>query len=433
MFHVPAFAGDRRRRLRGRRHRRPGRAAAAQAAPPPRETASRVARAIEDNYFDPARGKTIADGLRAAAAKGEFDSLTDPRDLSRVLSDRLEPLDHHFNVTWSPEGGPAAGPRPAGGGLSFEDQQRRGAYGFRRVEMLPGAIGYIDMRGHADFRFGQPDAPARRAVDAALQLISGADAVIIDLRDNGGGSPAMVGYLVSAFTPKDADIYNVFHSREGTVSERPAETYAWPRLDVPLYILTSGRTGSAAEATAYTLQAARRAVIVGETSGGAANPGGPVQVGDGFSVFVSNGTPVNAVTKANWEGTGVKPDVAVPAAEALNRAQILALEAMLAKRPDGPEATDNRWALEALKAQANPPAGIGGLDQLAGTYGEVVVVRQGSTLTLQRGRRPAWELVALGDSTFFAKGEPSRRVIFDPDGKALEIRYSTGQTMRFRR
>lgn len=410
--------------------------AAHAAPPPPRETAARVAKAIEDTYFDPAKGKTVADGLRAAAARGEFDALTDPRDLARVLSDRLRPLDHHFNVSYDPEARPASTGGPASAAaarLSQAEQERRRNYGFHRVEMLPGAIGYIDMTGHADFAFGKPDDPARRAVDAALQLVSGADAVIIDLRDNGGGSPAMVGYLVSAFTPKDADIYNIFHSREGTESERPAETYPRPRLDVPLYILISGRTGSAAEATAYTLQAAGRAVIVGEASAGAANPGGTAALGDGFSVFVSDGTPVNPVTKANWEGVGVKPDVAVPATEALDRAQILALETVLAKRPSGPEALDNRWALEALKAEANPPAGIGGLDMLAGTYGEVTVTLEGSTLTLVRGRRPAWTLVPLGEGAFFVKGEPFRRVIFDADGKALEIRFSSGQSMRFRR
>lgn len=413
-------------------------ASTAQAAPPPRETVGGVAKAIEDNYFDPAKGKAVADGLRAAAAKGEFDSLTDPRDLSRVLSERLRPLDHHFNVAWQPEDAPRpAGSPPPASRLSYEDELRRGAYGFRRIEMLPGAVGYIDMRGHADFAFGNPDDPARRAIDAALQLVSGADAVIIDLRDNGGGSPAMVGYLVSAFTPKDAKIYNVFHSREGTESERPAETYARPRLDVPLYILTSARTGSAAEATAYTLQAAKRATIVGETSAGAANPGGPAPVGGGFSVFVSRGAPINAVTKANWEGVGVKPDVAVPAADALVKAQILALEAVLAKRPNGPEAVDNRWALEALKAEANPPAGIGGLDQLTGAYGDLVVTRTGSILTMQRGKRPPAVLVPLGDLTFFVKGEPSRRVVFEQDaaGKTvgLELRFSGGQSARFRR
>jgi hypothetical protein len=171
----------------------------------PRVVADRIAALIEERYFDPARAKVLAAELRAAAAKGEFDATTDPRDLAVVLTDRLRPSDAHFGVSWSPPGtAPAAGqPRPS---EPSEAQQRaeqalverRLNYGFRSVGVLPGAIGYIDMSAFADFDGrSQPDAPARRAADAAVQLVSGADAVIIDLRDNGGGSPAMVGYLAS--------------------------------------------------------------------------------------------------------------------------------------------------------------------------------------------------------------------------------------------
>ena len=414
----------------------------------PREVAGRVARAIEAHYFDAARGKAIADDLRAEAATGAFDALTDPRDLATALTRRLLPIDHHFNVGWSAgdagpgPGGPGPqvrrGPGPGGPGAHQADPfERRGAWGFRRVEILPGGIGYVDMRQFANFQPGDDDAPARAAVEAVLTLLTSSDAVIIDLRENGGGSPAMVGYLVSAFTPKDAKIYNVFHSREGTEDESPETYYARPRLDIPVYVLTSARTGSAAEAFAYTMQAAKRATIVGEASGGAANPGGRVPLGDGWSVFVSRGSPVNPVTGSNWEGAGVQPDVAAPAREALDRARQLALEALLAKQPGGPVATDTRWALEALKAERNPPATIGGLDDYAATYnGDLVVRRVGATLTMQRGRRPASVLLPLGDGLFFVQGEPSRRVAFERDasGKvvALQLQGPTGDGARFR-
>ena len=117
---------------------------------------------------------------------------------------------------------------PAAGAMAAE---RRGNFGVRRVEVLPGNVGYIDLREFANFAFGRPDEPARRAIEAALQMVSATDAVIIDLRENGGGAPAMVGYLTSAFTPKDAKIYNVFHSRRGTRSEAPSDWYPTPRLE----------------------------------------------------------------------------------------------------------------------------------------------------------------------------------------------------------
>lgn len=318
-----------------------------------RDHVDRVADLIDNNYFDPAKAREVATGLRAAARTGEFDSLTEPRDLAAALTARLRKIDRHFTVMWQ---GASAAPAPSRTAPAAGGPRREGrdAFGFRRVEMLPGAVGYIDLRTFADFDTSQAGEPARQAADAALQLIANAEAVILDLRDNGGGSPAMVGYLVSAFTPADANIYNTFKSREGTESERPNQLYPRPRIDMPLYVLISGRTGSAAESTAYTLQAAKRAVVVGERSAGAANPGGMFPVGDGFNVFISTGTPINPVTGTNWEGKGVEPDIAVAAERALQRARIVALETLLARRTDDAADLDAQWTLDALRAESGP-------------------------------------------------------------------------------
>ena len=114
----------------------------------------------------------------------------------------------------------------------------------RGVRILPGNIGYLDLAFFAGFDFADRNAPPRVAIDAALALLQWTDAVVIDLRDNGGGSPAMVGYLTSAFTPRGADIYNTFHSRQGTSSEAPLDWHPAPRLDVPLYVLGSSMFGA---------------------------------------------------------------------------------------------------------------------------------------------------------------------------------------------
>ena len=382
----------------------------------PRDVAQQVATLIENNYFDSAKGQSIAKDLREAAQSGRFDALTDPRDLAAKLTAQLQPLDHHFRVGWAPPETPSSNPgsaQAAGPGpeLSSETLDRRSAYGFRRVEMLPGALGYIDMREFADFSFGKPDEPARKAVESALTLVSNADAVIIDLRNNGGGSPSMVGYLVSAFTPPDANIYNEFHQREGSESERPKESYSKPRLDVPLYVLISGRTASAAESTAYTLQAAKRAVIVGEVSAGAANPGGEIPAGDGYSVFISTSRTVNVVTGTNWEGVGIQPDVIVRNPEgALERAEILALGAIL--KSNRPESLETRWTLEALEAEVSPVEGPPLTDYI-GTYAGAEIATEKGHLTLHRGRRPPWMLVRIRGDVFCVKDEPFRRVLFE--------------------
>lgn len=415
-----------------------GLAVAAQAAPPakvqPRVVADQVAKVIADTYFDAAKGQKIADDLRAAARRGAFDAETDPRDLATTLSDRLRPLDHHFAVVYAPPTTAAPSPEPASRAPpSAVDPERRAAYGVRKVEILGGNVGYIDLRMFADFAFGKPDQPGRQAIEAALRLVSTTDAVIIDLRNNGGGSPAMVGYLSSAFTPRGADIYNTFHSRQGTESEAPADWYAEPRLTTPLYILISARTGSAAEAFTYTLKNAGRAVIVGQTSVGAANPGGMVPVGGGFAVFVSNGAPISPITHANWEGVGVQPDVAVSAPLALDTARGLALEAVLKADPKD---TPARWALEALRAEAAPPPGKP-LDDYVGDYGALTIGQADGKLFLRRGERPPTTLLLVSGDTFTVAGESDRRVIFDRDAggavTALEAVYADGGGARFKR
>lgn len=398
-------------------------------APTPRETVEAVAGRIRDLYFDPAAGDRIADGLEAESAAGAFDALTDPRDLAAALSRRLRPLDAHFNVAWDPNApsapGPGAGPRriarapgsptpPGGAGEPVRrarpanPMEAGGHYGFRKVEILPGNVGYIDLRQFSDIDFDNPADPARRAADAALSFVADADAVIFDLRDNGGGAPSMVGYLTSAFTPANAPIYNIFHSREGTESEAPKIFHPTPRLEVPLYVLISGRTGSAGEAFPYTLQGARRATIVGEASGGAANPGGMVPVGGGFAVFISQGSPKNPNTGGNWEGTGVLPDVAVPWDQALTRAHALALEAILA---GDRSRTDAAWALQAI----NSTTAAGDLTPYAGAYGEQVVSVAGDRLQVARGRRPPVVLARLDGDLFTVVGDPGRRVQFTRD------------------
>ena len=392
----------------------------------PRDVVDHIATLIENNYFAADRAADIAKSLRESAASGQFDRLKDPRDLAATLTSRLEPLDHHFLVTWSPPE-PSPGSHhfteDSGPSMSFDALARRNAYGFHRVEMLPGAIGYLDITTFADFSFSNPKEPARKAADAALALVSTADAIVIDLRNNGGGSPNMVGYLVSAFVPPGADIYNTFHHRDRTESERPKEPYPTPLLSVPLYILVSGRTASAAESTAYTLQAAKRAVVVGEPSGGAANPGGEFPAGDGFFVFVSTSSTVNPITGTNWESAGVKPDVPADPDKALERAEILALETVLARNSNVGETTETRWVLEALRARESPPAGAP-LKDYEGPYAtDARIATENSHLVLRRGRRPLWTLVRIRGDVFAVVDEPYRRVLFERNAAHQVTRF----------
>jgi C-terminal processing protease CtpA/Prc len=82
-------------------------------------------------------------------------------------------------------------------------------------------------------------------------------------------------------------------------------------------VLTSDRTFSGGEEFAYNLKHFGRATIVGETTVGGAHPTEPVELPRDFVMGVPNARPVHPVTGTNWEGSGVEPDIAVPAETAL--------------------------------------------------------------------------------------------------------------------
>jgi hypothetical protein len=412
----------------------PGAPSLTQPGPEPRSTVVRMAELIEENYFDAAQGRAIADSLRAAAQAGEFDALTLPRDLATALTALLHPLDHHFRIVLSNAPNGRWSDNTASGLPDASAAERRSAYGFRRVEMLPGAIGYIDLQSLAYLASSKRDDPARTAANAALQLVHEADAIIIDLRDNVGGSSDMAAYLVSAFTPPGADVYDVIHWRNGTDSERPALPYPRPRVDLPLYLLISARTASAAEAAAYTLRASGRAVIVGETSAVAANVGGVFPVDEHLGVFIPIGSPVNPVTGSNWEGKGIVPDVAIAAEAALPCAEQLALARVLERDPHGAQAAYTSDALEALRAEASPRPGppLGGY---AGIYSGTVVTVAGDLLALRQGNRMPSTLVRLIGDTFFDRNDPSRRIVFERGAygaiTGLRVTYPSGYEQWF--
>jgi hypothetical protein len=391
-----------------------------------RAVAERVAAAVEENFYDEQRAHDIAAEVRAAAAAGRYD-LSNPGELASALTATLHPHDGHFRVEYRPQQ-PGARPRPQGG----FGNDARAAYGVPNVTMYPGGTGVVDFRLLADF---DPDhLDAKNAIDAAFTLVHGSQALILDLRDCAGGSPTMVGYLVGHFVPEGANVYNTFHSRRGEQQETPPEPPATGRrLDTPLFIVISGRTGSACESLAYTLQAAGRATIVGEPSGGGANPGGLLPVGDGLAVFVSMGSPVNPITGRNWEGAGVQPDIGAPVADALTRARERALEAAIQTPADDAGAREAQWALESLRAEsAVYPRN---LRDYAGNYGARSIAIENERLVLRRDRRPPLVLLPLGPDQFAVSGSaPLQRVTFERGARnrvtAMTLALVDGQEFR---
>ena len=268
----------------------------------------------------------MADALRARAAKKEYDAITDGQVFAETLTRHLQEVskDKHLRVLYRADGfPPRSGPPSPEERERMRAEERRRNYAFQRVERLDGNVGYIELLGFS----GTPEA-SETAV-AAMNFVAGTDALVFDLRRNGGGSPAMIG-LISSYLFDDVVHLNDFYIRE---TDQRRQFWTSPHVqgrrygrEKPVYVLTSARTFSAAEEFTYNLKNLKRATIVGETTGGGAHPGGVRRITDQFAIWVPNGRAINPVTKTNWEGTGIEPHVKVEAAKALQAAHLDAVK-----------------------------------------------------------------------------------------------------------
>ena len=277
-----------------------------------------IANTYNDNYVFPEKGQAIKTELLKSLKQGKYNNAKSYDSLSAILKREMIAItnDKHINVSYN---GNKVEEDAGGVGGNFFDQFKN--YGFEKVEMLDGDIGYLDL---TIFHPIQMKPEAATVAQESMQSLKDSKALIFDLRECRGGVPAMLNLLITYLYPEgERKHLNDFFYRP---SNDTTSTYTVDKVKgrrfvtEPVVVLTSGRTFSAAEEFAYDLKHMGRATIIGETTGGGAHPVRGMNIENDFEVSVPVGRAINPITKTNWEGVGVIPDVKTKKEDALKKA-----------------------------------------------------------------------------------------------------------------
>ena len=357
-----------------------------------------VLKNLREAYVYPEVAQKMEGAVRERMAKKEYEAITSAKELAQTLTEHLQTVsrDKHLRVNYRAEalaegepmpgaprivvrrapgegdggdsntaGGqpiqrriirePGGGETPAPDGAPVRRVVREGGgtvagsgnLGLEKVETLDGNVGLMEFS-----RF-DPSDDASKKISEAMNRLADTDALIIDLRRCRGGARNTITLLMSYFFDKSIHLSDAYDRVAGDTHQ------SWSLADVPgrrygqkhVYILTSNFTFSAAEDISYTLKNLKRATIIGETTGGGAHPVMGRRLNEHFFVMVPYARYISPVTKTNWEGTGVEPDIKVPATHALKVAQLTALKKIRAQQSDAKNSAQLKSLIEALQKE----------------------------------------------------------------------------------
>ncbi len=305
------------------------------------ETRTAVLMAVSDKlseYAFPEVAQKIQQDFQKCLDAEDYQDIESGQQLAETLTEQLQDIsgDQHLKVYFSPAVLPHLTPQTEIPPAELEQQRRLSElrnFDFNRVERLRGNVGYLEL-----FSFEPPEF-AGEAAAAAMQFLAHTSALIIDLRRNRGGSASMVALLTSYLLPAYPSVHltDLYWPKEARTKQSWTLPYVTGAryLEKPVYVLIGPDTFSAAEEFAYNLKHLKRAVIVGETTAGGANPGAGFRLHDHFWMFIPTGQAISLVTGENWEGSGVLPSFKVPKELSLKTAQLLAIRKLLRDEDEG--------------------------------------------------------------------------------------------------
>jgi hypothetical protein len=306
---------------------------------------------MNHSYIFPDKAKAFERLVREQQASGNYRNITSSKKLEQVLNEQLSSVtsDGHLLLSYSERQVPIRS-----NDLKEAKQQKIAEvkmmrslnWGIEKMERFAFNIGYLDLSMFADAEH------AAETIAAAMTMVSNTKALIIDLRFSRGGYPETVALLASYFLDERTHLSNMV-DRKGNVREQiwsaksvKGKRYGGQR---DLYILTSQDTFSAAEDFAYTLKHLKRAKVIGAITGGGAHPGDFVRLSPHFEVFIPSERSINPITKTNWEGVGVIPDMQVATEDALKTAKIAILKKLMTAENNPRKAKRMQSKIEGIK------------------------------------------------------------------------------------
>jgi C-terminal processing protease CtpA/Prc len=395
-----------------------------------------VAAALNEHYVFKDTAAAMEKRVRQRERKHAYDQLLTVDDFASALTEDLRDVSHDLHI----------------GAAYLSDEQlsrfeeerqdpeverqraiaraRRTNFQFRKAEILDGNVGYLRFDNFVDASLSGPTATA------AMNFLGNADAIIFDLRYNGGGEPSLIQYITAYLLDGPTHLNN-FCTEGGDSTHQfwSAPFVPGPKLtEADAFVLTSDRTFSGAEEFSYNLKNLGRATIVGDTTGGGAHPVSAFAFPSlNFGIRVPFARAVNPITGTNWEGTGVTPDIVVPADEALDVAYAEALRRIAARTEDPDERAALEWTAAGLDARRNPVEVDGAtLAGYAGAYGPRRLYIDGGRLWYQREGRPAAEAIPMSQTLFrFDEFDYFRlEVVLDGSGRPVKLvgHYDDGHT-----
>ncbi|HLX93812.1 MAG TPA: S41 family peptidase [Puia sp.] len=389
-----------------------------------------LSQSLLDNYVFADTARLMKVALQKNLSAGLYDSITNPAAFAQKLTRDLRSVykDLHLGVRFDPQQEKnlldTSRVNEAADRARNLARQKAQNFGFNKVEILNGNIGYVRFD-----RFASPNEEARATVGNVFGFLKNTTALIFDVRDNGGGDPEMVRYICNYLFDKPTHINDLYERRKNstqafwTEQVKGSETFS----KLPVYVLTSDHTFSGAEEFAYDIKCQQRGEIIGETTGGGAHPVQPQPITNGFVGFIPFARAINPITKTNWEAVGVKPDLAVASDKALDEAMLACYDKQLATTSDSNKIKPVQWSRNILYAKIHPYyVDTVNLKSYVGKYGDGrFEYRDGGLYFTGRSGRVS-RLVALSERTFKPQDIDYFKLEFKQDaaGKVIKVLFT---------